>query len=608
MASINLQDGEQARLTITKEQEAEISKLYHKVYLNLKKQMDALPLQGEGTTSQSLKKTYLNKLIKQLKAEYKSLGEGLEKQIKKGMKDVSSSVVQANDDWLQKVGIKIEGAYSFVPSDIVALVSTGKLYGGGWTLSKAIWGESQKHAHDIDTIVASGIAANRSAYDIAKDLEKYVNPSAKKEWDWSKVYPGTSKKVDYNAQRLARTMVSHAYQQSLLATTKYNPFVKGYRWRSAHSDRTCELCNERDGQLYSSNDLPLDHPNGMCTFIAELTGDLESIADRLGDWANGADDPALDEWAKSMYPSKKEYQFTKLQQEWLGAAGFSPTNMPQNFKSFANGLTFDKQTELLKLAGTDWNNPHPYQAMEKWYKSNLLGPFSPSGKYSPKTSVKEAVKGTTKKTTKEAPFSTGHNLTTSYINKLLNSQSTDVFEEQAKSWWGGLSKSQRSGISSYTGASYRWMNKALRNGTVDQLTERQQGIIRATQEAVLHHSSNQDMVVRRGSSLRTIFFMCGVEEQDSSWLRDNAKSLVGSVAKDAGFLSSSPVSEGGFHREVEYRIFVPKGSPAPYVDKYSQHRGEKETLLPAGSLSRILDIENNGGQWVVYMEFLGVKK
>lgn len=300
MASINLQDGEQARLTITKEQEIEISKLYRQVYLDLKKQMESLPPQGEGTTSQSLRKTYLNKLVKQLKEEYKAVGEGLEKQIKKGMQDTASTIVQANDDWLKKTGLKIEGAYSFVPKDIVALLSTGKLYGGGWTLSKAIWGESQKHAHDIDKIVAAGVAANKSAYEIAKDLEKYVNPSAKKEWNWSKVYPGTSKKVDYNAQRLARTMVSHAYQQSLLASTKFNPFVKGYRWRSAHTHRTCEICNERDGQLYSADDLPLDHPNGMCTFIAELTGNMNSVADRLGDWANGAEDSALDSWMSSM--------------------------------------------------------------------------------------------------------------------------------------------------------------------------------------------------------------------------------------------------------------------------------------------------------------------
>ena len=64
---------------------------------------------------------------------------------------------------------------------------------------------------DIQYIVAQGIASQKSAFDIAKDLEKYVDPSAKKDWAWSKVYPGTKKVVDYNAQRLARTMVSHAY-------------------------------------------------------------------------------------------------------------------------------------------------------------------------------------------------------------------------------------------------------------------------------------------------------------------------------------------------------------------------------------------------------------
>lgn len=598
MASINLQDGEQARLTITKEQEAEISKLYHKVYLNLKKQMDALPLQGEGTTSQSLKKTYLNKLIKQLKAEYKSLGEGLEKQIKKGMKDVSSSVVQANDDWLQKVGIKIEGAYSFVPKDIVALVSTGKLYGGGWTLSKAIWGESQKHAHDIDTIVASGIAANKSAYDIAKDLEKYVNPSARKEWDWSKVYPGTSKKVDYNAQRLARTMVSHAYQQSLLASTKYNPFVKGYRWRSAHSDRTCELCNDRDGQLYSANDLPLDHPNGMCTFIAELTGGLESIADRLGDWANGADDPALDEWAKSMYPSKKEYQFTKLQQEWLGAAGFSPTNMPQNFKAFANELTLDQQTKLLKLAGTDWNNPHPYQAMEKWYKSNLLGPYTQGGAYSPAKAVKQTMKAATTKVP--------GGITPSQIQDMLRKNDLGALEQEAEVWWDSLSISEKEAIRYYTGPAYMEMNRALRRNSV--VGSGYEAEIRAAVSGLRKYTSTSDVVVRRGSSFGSLESMLGAESGHSaSWWISHKDQFINSMASDRGFLSTSPAPSGGFDDIIEYRILVPKGSPAPYIANYSEFSSEKETLLPPGSQHRVIDIveKDDGRGLIVYMELTG---
>lgn len=598
MASINLQDGEQARLTITKEQEVEISKLYHKVYLNLKKQMDALPLQGEGTISQSLKKTYLNKLIKQLKAEYKSLGEGLEKQIKKGMEGVSSSVVQANDDWLQKVGIKIEGAYSFVPKDIVALVSTGKLYGGGWTLSKAIWGESRKHAHDIDTIVASGIAANKSAYDIAKDLEKYVNPSARKEWDWSKVYPGTSKKVDYNAQRLARTMVSHAYQQSLLASTKYNPFVKGYRWRSAHSDRTCELCNSRDGQLYSAHDLPLDHPNGMCTFIAELTGDLESIADRLGDWANGADDPALDEWAKSMYPPKKEYQFTKLQQEWLGGAGFSPTNMPQNFKAFANELTFDKQTELLKLAGTDWSNSHPYQAMEKWYKSNLLGPYTTGGNYSPAKAVKQTMQAQVQK------LSDG--ITSSQIQDLLRKNDLGALEQEAEVWWDSLSRSEKEAIRYYTGSAYREMNRALRRNSV--AGSGYEAKIQAAASGLRKYTSTSDVVVRRGSSFGSLESMLGAESGHSaSWWISHKDQFINSMASDRGFLSTSPAPSGGFDDIIEYRILVPKGSPAPYIANYSKFPSEQETLLPPGSQHRVIDLveKDDGRGLIVYMELTG---
>lgn len=304
MARINLQDGEIARLQITKAQEAEITNLYHQTYLDLKKQMDSIP--KNGTVSDFMRRSYLKKLTSQLRESYQSISGDLEKSIKDGMLTTSQAVVDANDVWLQKVGIILQGAYSYVPKDIVSLISTGKVYGGDWTLSKAIWGHTQKTLHDIDQVVATGVAANKSAYEIAKDLEKYVNPSAKKEWEWSRVYPGTNKKVDYNAQRLARTMVSHAYQQSLLATTKYNPFVRGYRWRSAHSSRTCEICNERDGKLYSADDLPLDHPNGLCTFIAELSDSMSDIADRIGDWATGSKDPALDQWYDSMKrnPSK----------------------------------------------------------------------------------------------------------------------------------------------------------------------------------------------------------------------------------------------------------------------------------------------------------------
>lgn len=307
MAEWTLADATQIRASLTKEQENEISMLYRRVYLQVRKQMLSIP--KDGTTSQQIQRQYLDRLHKQLDEAYKSLGVGLEKQIEKGAKKAAQGVVDDSTEFFSKAGLTIEGAYSFVPKDIVNALVTGQVYGGNWSLSGAIWSDIDKKQSDISRIIAEGVAANKSAYDIAKDLETYVDPKAKKEWDWSKVYPGTSKKVDYNAQRLARTMISHAYQQSLERVCKNNPFVEGFIWQSAHSSRVCPICAERDGQFYKKGELPLDHPNGMCTFIASIQGSMNDVADRLADWVQGKSDPELDKWASDLgiapVPSEK---------------------------------------------------------------------------------------------------------------------------------------------------------------------------------------------------------------------------------------------------------------------------------------------------------------
>lgn len=307
MAEWTLADATQIRANLTKEQEDEISMLYRKVYLQVRKQMLAIP--KDGTTSQQIQRQYLDKLHKQLDEAYKSLGVGLEKQIQKEAKKAAQGVVDDSTEFFSKAGLTIEGAYSFVPKDVINALVTGQVYGGNWSLSGAIWADIDKKQSDISKVIAEGLAANKSAYDIAKDLETYVDPKAKKEWDWSKVYPGTSKKVDYNAQRLARTMISHAYQQSLERVCKNNPFVEGFIWQSAHSSRVCPICAERDGQFYKKGELPLDHPNGMCTFIASIQGSMNDVADRLADWVQGKSDPELDKWVSDLgiapIPSEK---------------------------------------------------------------------------------------------------------------------------------------------------------------------------------------------------------------------------------------------------------------------------------------------------------------
>lgn len=297
MGKLSLNTAEQNRVQLTQKQQKQIEQIYKSVAKDIDERIKKIP----NVPSSPLQKSYLENLKKQVLKELDKASSGLQDMIKGNMKSVAESVIDSTLDFAQKVGLSVEGLYSHVPDEIVKAVATGQLYDGDWTLSKAIWKDHMKTQHDVNTVVAKGIAENKSAYDIAKDLEKYVDPSAEKSWDWSKVYPGVSKKVDYNAQRLARTMVSHAYQQAFVRSTIKNPFVTKYRWDASNSARVCPICAERDGQLYDKNDLPLDHPNGICTFEAVISDSMETIADRIADWAYGADDPELDGWAEDLY-------------------------------------------------------------------------------------------------------------------------------------------------------------------------------------------------------------------------------------------------------------------------------------------------------------------
>lgn len=295
MGGLSFRSSEQLRLSLTKQQQKAIEDLYKKIAKDIENELKTLP----NTTSGALRRVYLNKLSKQIQTELKALSGKLESMVKENMEKVAEEVVKDNLSFLKSIGITIEGAFSHIPSEVVKVISTGQLYEGNWSLSSSIWGINNKTSHDINQIIAQGIAQNKSSYDIAKDLEKYVDPAARKDWDWSKVYPGTNKKVDYNAQRLARTMVSHAYQWSFVQTTKNNPFVEGYRWEASNSSRVCPLCASRDGRVFEKDKLPLDHPNGLCTFTAVMP-DLVDVADRLADWALGKPDPAIDSYVQSM--------------------------------------------------------------------------------------------------------------------------------------------------------------------------------------------------------------------------------------------------------------------------------------------------------------------
>lgn len=286
----------EAKAKLTKAQQKHIAQLYKDLADEAYK--EATKIAGGTMVSEQMKHGYLMALHKRLESDVDFIIKDVEKTTKSTMQAIGEEVFKASADFAQDYGAGfIRGVASHVPSDIVESLVTGKIYKGNWEFSQALWKSGEKTKNDIYEVLAKGIAGQKPTIEIAQDLEKYLNPSALKPWDWKKVYPGVSTKVDYSAQRMARTLSQHAYQLNMAQTTKYNPFVTGIMWHSGHSNRTCELCEERDGTVYPKDAVPLDHPNGLCYFEAVIPDDPEKVADRIADWYDGNPDPYLDLWA-----------------------------------------------------------------------------------------------------------------------------------------------------------------------------------------------------------------------------------------------------------------------------------------------------------------------
>lgn len=609
MSKLKLNTAESNRVKLTKKQQDQIRRLYKRVSKKIGQQAQKIP----ATQSDVIRQKYLNKLQDQINNELNKIVSEIEGTVMNNMTQIASDVVDDNLKWLESVGMPVGGAFSHVPDDVVKSVATGKVYSKKWSFSKAIWGANEKTQKDINTIVAEGIAQNKSAYDIAKDLEKYVDPSARKDWSWSKVYPGTNKKVDYSAQRLARTLVSHAYQQAFVKTTQKNPFVTKYQWVGSNSHRICPICIDRDGKLFDKDALPLDHPNGMCTFVAVIEDSMEDIADRIEDWANGKEDSGLDAYAKDLYghiPEALKKSFNVDQDKWLSPLGYSPTNMPGTFKEFAKQLTYEQQTELLKLAGGTWSDDHPFQKMEAWYKSNLLSPKGGT-KIKSKKTTKSSTKKTTRTRKKAATPKTATPPKEQWISIIRNQTESEMLNLESRAF-GKMTQEEKGGIRVYTGSSYEEMNKYLRlkgTGLSPEEAQRKSYIsdsgieaLKLVNSGLKKASLEKPLVLRRGTSMGDLAgFLSGDYRENKRTLRGMSASQLnnlfqGTIGTYHGFTSTSSLWDRGFRGEVEVLLYAPEGTSASSIMGISQYgTREGETLLNSDTRVRIVSVEESDG-------------
>lgn len=307
------------RNKVTKEQEKEIRRLYKEWAKDIEEKIKYY--EHHPAPSSIVKARQMKELKNSLEQASMNVSNDVYRTVRINSFIVVSSVNECSAKWLADLGIASPKSLKMtnVEHRIVRNILNGQVYSNRWNLSKAIWGDNNKTLHDIYTFLSRGVAENKPVFEIAKDVERYVNPAKAKPWNkrlkftsdvpkngfiynpktgkyeqWAKLYKS---KVDYNAQRLGRTIVQHSYQQAFVEGTKDNPFIIKYQWFAAGS-RSCPLCEERDGQLFEKDELPLDHPNGQCIIEPYFDDNWEN---KLKDWLNSPEGtyPDIDNFAES---------------------------------------------------------------------------------------------------------------------------------------------------------------------------------------------------------------------------------------------------------------------------------------------------------------------
>lgn len=260
----------------------------------------------------SLSERWASEYARSLEQRVKELEAGLYDVTLQGLKRSAELPASAMGQWWEMVGGQsFRDAFAATPDNVLAGLIEGGFYRDRKGLSERIWRVAQGFEKDVGYIVQRGIAEKKSVAELAADLEQYVKAPAKRDFDWGKVYPSLSgKKVDFNAQRLARTSINHAYFLDNVKVCTENPFVESMHWdlSNAHEERQvipfgpdeCDEYAEHDEGLglgnFKPEEIPVPHPQCLCVQWAVIPDSLEDIGARIGAWASGEPDELLDEW------------------------------------------------------------------------------------------------------------------------------------------------------------------------------------------------------------------------------------------------------------------------------------------------------------------------
>ena len=413
----------------TKTQEQLIMRIYKQAFeQSWSEYMDIIG-RGKIPPNGFLDKTklaYINQLYTQLQTQSAICNENIPKRILNEYAEIAKKI--SNNAEFNKM---IDKSVNIVSKDIVSQMIQGQVYKDGKGLDSRLWSSVNVAGQKIEDAITSCLARGIGSAEASKIITQFAN-TGHHTWDRKKIREklgdGYASKygtggLDYEALRLMRTTTTHMAQLSAINSHKVNPYSNYVIYHIGHAGaRTCSLCRDRDGKKYKLEEVPLDHPNGLCWLEPFMSLDgkspatLADLMDDMNDYYDGKPNSGImEKWTKEYGVAPVKPQQAK-----------KPTVNPPQEKKPEKKPT-EKPPQQTKVKVRPWQQKKPTTTQQqkpagttqqKRVKVNPLRPKKPTGtgtgtaqqkkvKVNPLQQKKTTVKPTPKPTaTKPAPKTT----------------------------------------------------------------------------------------------------------------------------------------------------------------------------------------------------------
>lgn len=333
---------------------------------------DYMKIMGGGKTppKDELHKTklaYVHQLYKQLQEQSAICNEKIPKRILDKYGEISKSI-SGNAEFNKM----IDKSVNITSKEIVEQMVKGQIYKDGMGLDSRLWHSVNASGQKIEDAITSCLARGIGSAEASKTIAQFAK-TGHHTWDKKKIREKLGSKyaekygtggLDYEALRLMRTTTTHMAQLSAINSHKVNPYSNAVIYHIGHAgSRTCAMCRERNGKKFKLEDVPLDHPNGLCWLEPFISVDgknpasLSDLMDDMNNYYDGKPNSGLmDKWVKENgeTPVKAKSQQPKKPTLPKGHL-YTPEQREQQYKKLETKLTDGISSMIVEEYGSNIN-------------------------------------------------------------------------------------------------------------------------------------------------------------------------------------------------------------------------------------------------------------